>query len=198
MYSRFKRVSGPEATEARARRDRRRLLSFGVLRALGSAALVITVYFVAPLDRLESVAPPITLLLALIILTAVVAGQVRAIVQTPFPGIRAVEALAICVPLFLVLFAAGYYLMSKSDSGAFSEPLDRLAGLYYSVTVFATVGFGDITAVTTPARVSTTIQMTLDLIVVGLGARVVLGAVRRSRDEHSAPPSLLEQGTGDG
>ena len=49
------------------------------------------------------------------------------------------------------------------------------------MTVFATVGFGDITAKTGAARLVVTGQMITDLIIRGLGARVIVGAVTRGR-----------------
>ena len=51
--------------------------------------------------------------------------------------------------------------------------------LCFALTVLATVGFGDITARTEAARLLVAGQMIIDLIILGLGARVVLGAVTR-------------------
>jgi voltage-gated potassium channel len=53
--------------------------------------------------------------------------------------------------------------------------------LYFTVTVFATVGFGDITAKTEAARLLVTGQMIIDLIIIGIGAKIILGAVQQSR-----------------
>ena len=50
--------------------------------------------------------------------------------------------------------------------------------MYYSATVFTTVGFGDITAKSEAARVVVTIQMMLDLVIIGLVARLVVNAVK--------------------
>ena len=61
-----------------------------------------------------------------------------------------------------------------------------LDALYFTVTVFATVGFGDIVATTQLARLVVTVQMILDLGVLGLGIRVFLGAVQRGRQQHTA------------
>ena len=44
--------------------------------------------------------------------------------------------------------------------------------------MFATVGFGDITPVTSAARAATTLQMVGDVILVGLVAQVIVGAMR--------------------
>jgi voltage-gated potassium channel len=54
--------------------------------------------------------------------------------------------------------------------------------------VLSTVGFGDIAPVTTPARVATMVQMLLNIVVFGLAAKVIFGAVdvglrRRAAEE---------------
>jgi hypothetical protein len=106
---------------------------------------------------------------------------VRAIVRARHPALRAIESIALSLPLFLLLFAAAYVLLTGTDPGAFTEPLTPTDGLYFTVTVFATVGFGDITPVTEVARVLTTLQMVGDLVLIGLVLRVFLTAVDRGR-----------------
>ena len=54
--------------------------------------------------------------------------------------------------MFLILFASQYVAESGTTAGSFSEPLDKFSALYYTVTVFSTVGFGDITPVSDVAR----------------------------------------------
>ena len=49
--------------------------------------------------------------------------------------------------------------------------------MYFSTTIFSTVGFGDITAKSQAARVVVTLQMFLDLVILGLVARLVVNAV---------------------
>ncbi len=51
--------------------------------------------------------------------------------------------------------------------------------------MFATVGFGDITATSQTARVFVMAQMILDLIVLGLVVRVFLGAVQLGRQQQA-------------
>ena len=79
------------------------------------------------------------------------------------------------------MFSTIYYVIGLDDPGTFSEELSRSDALYFTVTVFSTVGFGDITAETTTARLLATAQMLLDLIVLGLGIQVFLGAVERGQ-----------------
>ena len=91
--------------------------------------------------------------------------------------------------------------MARADPSNFNVyPLTRTDSLYFTVTVFATVGFGDITATSQTARLIVTVQMILDLIVLGLGIRVFLGAVQRGRNktQRSRRQNLLERFTGAG
>lgn len=100
---------------------------------------------------------------------------------------RAIEALASTVPLFLLLFAAIYVTMAQASPANFStHRLTRTDALYFTVTTFSTVGYGDITAVSQSARLVVTAQMILDLLVLGLGIRVFVGAVQRGRQQAPA------------
>ena len=172
-------ASGGRAPSYRALapRVRRRLTALALVRALGSATVLVGLYYVLPLDRDGGVAVSVGLVCGLLVFAAVVAVQVWQITRSDYPRLRAVEAIASAIPLFLVVFAATYYLLAGGRTGAFSEPLDRTAALYFTVTVFSTVGFGDITPVTHGARVATMIQMLADLVVIGVVARVIVGAV---------------------
>jgi hypothetical protein len=53
------------------------------------------------------------------------------------------------------------------------------------VTVFSTVGFGDIAPKSEAARVVLIVQMLGDLALLGAGARILLGAVSRGRQRRS-------------
>ena len=65
----------------------------------------------------------------------------------------------------------------SANGATFTQPLTRIDSIYFSATVFATVGFGDITAKGQGTRVLVTIQMMLDLVVVGLVVRLVVNAI---------------------
>jgi voltage-gated potassium channel len=86
------------------------------------------------------------------------------------------------------VFAATYLLLAQEDRASFTQPLDHTGALYFTVTVLSTVGFGDIAPVTTAARVATMVQMLLNIVVFGLAAKVIFGAVdvglrRRAAEE---------------
>ena len=138
-----------------------------MLRAAGASAALVGIYYLLPLDRSSAGAAVTMLVTGLVALIALITFQVRSILVSRFPGLRAVEALATSIPLFLLLFASAYLVMSTESAGSFSQQLTHTDALYFTVTVFATVGFGDITAKTEAARLVVTGQMIIDLIISG-------------------------------
>lgn len=162
-------------------RRRRWLIARGLLRALATTVVLVALYYVLPLNRLSEGNVVVVLVIGVALLAIMIAWQVRAIERSDYPGIRAVQSLASTTPFFLLLFASTYYILSLGDPAMFTEPLTRTDSLYLTVTIFATVGFGDISAQAETARLVVTAQMLLDLVVLGLGIQVILGAVKRSR-----------------
>jgi hypothetical protein len=168
----------------------RRKIRLGLLGALAVSVTLIALYYLAPLDRLEGTPSWVSLTVALIAFVALTAHQMRAILHSAHPAVRAVQALAITGPLFLILFATSYFLMAQEDAGNFNvHTLSRTDSLYFTVTVFATVGFGDIVATSQAARVLVMVQMILNLVFIGLVVRLFLGAVRQARNQDPADPA---------
>jgi len=131
-----------------------------------------------------------------VILAVVTVLQLRVISRAAHPGVRAIEALATMLPLFLLLFASAYFVMARSSPANFStHSLTRTDALYFTVTVFSTVGFGDITAASQTARVVVAVQMLLDLLALGLVVRAFVSAVQSGR--HQAAPDEQPERDGD-
>ena len=164
------------------------------LRATGSIVALGVIYYLLPLDRFSTWGAVTTLVLGPVLFIGLVAFQVRSIVRSRYPGLRAIEALATSVPLFLLLFASVYVVMSTSSAGDFGQQLTHTDALYFAVTVFSTVGFGDIVAKTEVARLVVTAQMIADLLIIGLGLRVILGAVTRGRQQRPADAGTARPG----
>ncbi|AZM89826.1 MULTISPECIES: potassium channel family protein [Streptomyces] len=162
-----------------------------LLRAVGSGALVTYLYYVAPLDYGFGVVAVAALAAGLLVFGCLIVWQVKAIARSAHPRLRVLEALGTAVPLFLMLFSAAYFLLSGDRPGSFSEALSRTDALYFTVTVFATVGFGDIVPADGTGRALVTAQMVADLIMVGLVAKVLFGAVEtglsRRPEKRSGP-----------
>ena len=171
----------PEPAAQPEARTPRRMIVRALLQAVGSTVALVAIYYLLPLDRSSTWVAVTILAIGLAVLIGLVTFQVRWIVTSPFPGLRGVQALAISIPLFLLLFASTYVVMATISASNFSEPLTRTDALYFTVTVFSTVGFGDITAKTEAARLVVTGQMIADLVTIGLAVKVIVGAVKVGR-----------------
>lgn len=148
------------------------------------------VYAFAPMR--DAVNDGIPLLVgSLAVLTALIIWHVRAVARSGHPAVRAIEALATSVPFLLLSFAAVYFMLEDNSSSAFGVVLTRLDAFYFSVTVFATVGFGDIAARSELARSLVTTQMIVDFLYLAIVVRVLLTAVQFGR--RNIPDDQLPQ-----
>jgi hypothetical protein len=162
------------------------LMVRGLLRASLTSTVLVVLYFVLPLTGSMDSSAALRLVVGLLALAGVVTWQVRAVLGARYPRLRAIEALAAAIPLFLLLFAASYVRIADADPGAFSELLSRTDALYFTITVFSTVGFGDITPKSDLARFVTMVQMLGDLLVVGLVLQLMVGAVKAGLQRRAA------------
>lgn len=134
---------------------RRRLVGVGLLRSLITTVVLAGLYYLLPLDHITNV--PLTLVGGLLILLAVTVWQ-RAIIRARYPALRAVEALATTVPLFLLLFASAYFTMATTSPANFSTlPHPHRCALPHRHHIQHR-GVRDITAVSQSARLVVTAQ----------------------------------------
>ena len=117
------------------------------------------------------------------------AWQLRRVLKADRPALRAVQALGGAIPLFLLTFSALYLSLSEASTSQFSEPLNHTGALYLAITVFSTVGFGDITPQSDLARIVTSIQMLLDLVVIGAVVRLLTTAAKAGLGGSAAAPA---------
>jgi voltage-gated potassium channel len=82
-------------------RTRRKLITAALLRALLTATLLIALYYALPMDEKWSLSEGVRLVVGLAVMAVVITWQIRTVLRSRFPGIRAIEALAVTVPLFL-------------------------------------------------------------------------------------------------
>jgi len=193
-------MTGPASTalqEQVAVRPSYRTVARTILRVAGTVTGLFVLYYLLPLDRASEPAAITILVIGLAAFVTLVTFQVRWIIRSRFPGLRAVEAMATSIPFFLLLFASTYVVLAAQSASSFGGPLSHTDGLYFTVTVFSTVGFGDITAKTETARLVVTGQMLADLIVLGLALKIIVGAVRRGQQRRSTPGAVPGSGTGD-
>lgn len=159
-----------------------------MVRAAGTVALFVVAYYLLPFAAWSDAKSVVLLAFGLVGVTLIVVWEIKAILNARHPVIKAVEALAVIAPLFLLLFSAAYYLLERASAASFSQPLSRTDALYFTVTTFSTVGYGDITARSEGARAMVIFQMLADLIILGFGVKVIFGAVQVGRQRQAASP----------
>ena len=93
----------------------------------------------------------------LVLFLAAAVWEVLRILRSDLPQLRAAEAIGVLVPLFIALFSAVYLVMSTDGTGQFTESLNHLDAVYFTVTILATVGFGDIVPQTVLGRFVTSV-----------------------------------------
>jgi voltage-gated potassium channel len=159
-------------------------VAVAILRMLAVTVIVVAAYFLLPFDHGFAGEAVIGLVVGLAAVVVLIGWECWRITGSDYPTLRGVEALALIVPLYILLFATAYFLMERANRASFGSPLSKIDAMYYSATVFTTVGFGDITAKTQTARVVVTIQMMLDLVFVGLVVRLGINAVKIGLRRH--------------
>ncbi|WP_189747413.1 potassium channel family protein [Streptomyces nojiriensis] len=185
--------------EALSRRRRRILVLLAIARLVVTSVGLVVAYYLLPMDRPMSADTVAALVFGLVLVSGLLVWQTISITKSPYPRLRAIEAVTAVFSLFILLFATTYFLMARSAAGIFTQALNRTDSLYFTVTTFATVGFGDIAPLTQGARVTVLVQVLADLLLVGVALKVVLGVTQatlgRGDDPAVSPPSRSQQGT---
>lgn len=171
------------------RRHRRREVISTVI-TLGLAwALLMGIYYLVPFTDRTSAQSVVRLVIGIAAFVLVLIWQLHGIRRADFPILRAVQALGLTIPVFLLVFAILYLSLSQAATTHFSQPLNHTGALYLTITVFSTVGFGDITPKGDLARIVVSIQMLLDLVVIGAVVRLIATAATTGRDGAGSPSS---------
>ncbi len=161
---------------------RRRAIARTVAEIVASWVILFGLYYLLPVDSSKGDALLVRVLVVVVVLAATLIWQMTRIVKADLPELRAAVAIGFLIPLFFVLFATTYLSMSHGSPTTFTLTLDHTRALYFTVTVFSTVGFGDITPTTDAGRGLVTAQMILDLIIIGVVLRVLMTAARTGLD----------------
>ena len=170
---------------------RRRLAAWALVRSFVTGVLVIVGYYLMPFDGVLGERAIVDLVLGIGLFVGVLFWQVRRISRADHPQLVALEAVGVIIPLVIVVFSSVYLVLGHNAPGSFSETLTKSSTLYFTLTVLSTVGFGDIVAKTDGARLAVAVQMLIDLILLGVIARVLLGAAQNAvarQREAAAPP----------
>ncbi len=149
-----------------------------LIRMVVGICAAVALYYVLPFDRHGITATnPTQITVAVVIflvLVVLLSRQARALVLGGGRPAQ-VEALVLLIVLVVLFFSLVYLGMADQ----FADLRDKTDALYFTVSTLATVGFGDVHATGTAARVTVTIQMVFDLVYLAALASVIAGLVRR-------------------
>ena len=168
-------------------RERRRSATIRTVTRIAIVwALLTGIYFVAPFDGVRGGDGVARLGISLAVFVAAAAWELSQTAKAELPEFRAITALATLTPLFIVLFAGVYLSISISKPDSFNIHLDHVKALYFVITTLSTVGFGDIIAKTNLTRIIVSVQMLLDLILIGSIVRILAQAAKRGLERDGA------------
>jgi len=157
---------------------RRRLIARTGLRVFGLTLGMLALYAFVPVPGSSGAAALLGMIGGLLVFVGLTGWQLHTIVRAEHPVLRAIEAVALALALLVVVFAFTYLTLSRADPASFSEQLDRVDAMYYTVSTVATVGLGDITPASEAARILLTFQMLFDLALIAGLVRLVILATR--------------------
>jgi voltage-gated potassium channel len=159
-------------------RERRRMIIRSAIRILAMTGGLLVLYALVPIPGPSGIGALVGMALGLIGFLGLIGWQIRTIVRAEHPVLRAFEVVAFAVPLLVVVFAFTYLSLSRAEAPSFTEHLDRVGALYYTVSTLSTVGFGDIAARSDAARILVTVQMLFDLALIGGLVRLIVLVTR--------------------
>src|SRR6201989_125652 len=106
-------------------RARGKLVVGLLIRVTISATVLFAAYYLVPTKSSGEHSDLPWLILELAIFGVVVAIQVPTIVKAKYPKLPAIEALAVTVPLFLLIFYRISFSHARTDPAAFASPRDN-------------------------------------------------------------------------
>ncbi len=152
---------------------------------VGFIAILLAAYFAAPVAEfdLSSVRRAGVLAgVALGLLIGLYLYGIRRLPRSEMPLMRAVFLAVALLATFVVVFAYLYLSLETRDPGQVPGLTTHLDGLYFTVTMLTTVGFGDIAPAGQGARAVATVQMVFNLVFLGFLIRSGVTFGRRERD----------------
>src|SRR4029450_10695326 len=109
------RASMPDPARAGAwsRRSARGHLLISLIRIFLITVVSVAVYVLAPLGSRPNVAVDAELTALLVGFAAVLVWEIRAVMKSYYPRLRAAEAVAVAVPLLILIFASAYFVTEQ-------------------------------------------------------------------------------------
>jgi hypothetical protein len=172
------RVTGDPSSPARGSA----LLALGVL---GGILLMCVAYFRTPAAGLgvsDVLVGVMLVLAAVLLMTVLFVTALRTVPRSRRPLLWSISLLLFLLTGFILLFAYTYLSLETTYPGSVPGIGTHLDALYFTVTMLATVGFGDIVPASQVARGVATVQMLLNLVLLGAVVRIGVSVGRQAAE----------------
>ena len=153
------------------------------LRKAGLTVLTVVVplvvYFVLPLDsEFGEFVAALLVIAAAASLIPISIRQAQMVLTSPDPLFDAMRCIVSALVFLVVAFSAAYFVLAANFDGQITGLETKLDAIYFTITILATVGFGDISATGQTARGIVSGQMVVNFAVLAVALRVITWALK--------------------
>lgn len=151
----------------------------------GLTGIMVTGYFLVPIDAFGSERPEVSWASFLVVLTMIAVLLLKQMrdVLLDRPGARPAVVTPVLMCLSLMVFSVAYYTVA-SDQGEFHGLHTRMDALYFTVVTLATVGYGDIDPLGQTARLLVLVQIVYNLVFLTAAATILARRLRSHLSRH--------------
>jgi hypothetical protein len=144
----------------------------------------VVVYFVMPLDKeFGKLLAVLLVLVSAASLIPISIRQAQLVLRSEDPLFDAMRCIVSALVFLVISFSSAYYVLGTGYDNEIQGLETKLDAIYFTITILATVGFGDITADGQWARGIVSGQMIVNLAVLAVALRVVSWALKERGDE---------------
>lgn len=153
------------------------------LRKAGLTVLTVVVplvvYFVLPLDsEFGEFVAALLVIAAAASLIPISIRQAQMVLTSPDPLFDAMRCIVSALVFLVVAFSAAYFVLAANFDSQITGLETKLDAIYFTITILATVGFGDISATGQTARGIVSGQMVVNFAVLAVALRVITWALK--------------------
>jgi len=149
------------------------------VRLVGIGVLLLTPYFLVPVDTDPHGGLVLRAFLAALVLAALAAGVVGQVRRSLADEDRRVDGLISAILAVWIVFSLAFHLLAVHQHGQVEGLHTKLDALYFAASTMLTIGYGDVHATGQLARGLVLIQMLFDIVFVAFAAATLNAHLRR-------------------